>query len=353
MDKEMNYHDELNKKNILKLRELLSTLPPFCRQFFRGIEDTAATRTRIAYAYDIRIFFEFIHETNGVYKKMDIVDYPLSILDEIKREDIEEYMEYLSYYKKDGVEYMNDERGKKRKLASLRSFYNYYFRNEMISSNPASLVPLPKLHEKEIIRMEPNEVAVLLDEVEEGSGLTKKEMSYHRKTGTRDLALLTLLLGTGIRVSECVGLDLKDVDFDNQRLKVRRKGGYEDLVYFGEEVADALQNYLEERSRIIPLPGHEEAFFLSMQNRRLTVRSVENLVKKYTSRVTTVKKITPHKLRSTYGTTLYQETGDIYLVADVLGHKDVNTTRKHYAAMKDENRRKAARAVRLREEWED
>ena len=155
MDKEMNYHDELNKKNILKLRELLSTLPPFCRQFFRGIEDTAATRTRIAYAYDIRIFFEFIHETNGVYKKMDIVDYPMSILDEIKREDIEEYMEYLSYYKKDGVEYMNDERGKKRKLASLRSFYNYYYRNEMISSNPASLVPLPKLHEKEIIRMEP------------------------------------------------------------------------------------------------------------------------------------------------------------------------------------------------------
>ena len=207
--------------------------------------------------------------------------------------------------------------------------------------------------EKEIIRMEPNEVAVLLDEVEEGSGLTKKEMSYHKKTGTRDLAILTLLLGTGIRVSECVGLDLNDVDFDNQRLKVRRKGGYEDLVYFGEEVADALQDYLKERNRIIPLPGHEEAFFLSMQNRRLTVRSVENLVKKYTSRVTTVKKITPHKLRSTYGTTLYQETGDIYLVADVLGHKDVNTTRKHYAAMKDENRRKAAKAVRLREEWED
>ena len=178
-------------------------------------------------------------------------------------------------------------------------------------------------------------------------------MSYHKKTGTRDLAILTLLLGTGIRVSECVGLDLNDVDFDNQRLKVRRKGGYEDLVYFGEEVADALQDYLKERNRIIPLPGHEEAFFLSMQNRRLTVRSVENLVKKYTSRVTTVKKITPHKLRSTYGTTLYQETGDIYLVADVLGHKDVNTTRKHYAAMKDENRRKAAKAVRLREEWED
>lgn len=66
MAKEMNYHDELNKKNVLKLREILETLPSFCRQFFRGIEDTTATRTRIAYAYDVRVFFEFIHKTNGV-----------------------------------------------------------------------------------------------------------------------------------------------------------------------------------------------------------------------------------------------------------------------------------------------
>ena len=203
--------------------------------------------------------------------------------------------------------------------------------------------------EKEIIRLDVDEVALLLDEVEQGDKLTDKQKSYHAKTKTRDLALLTLLLGTGIRVSECVGLDIQDVDFDNQRLKVRRKGGYEDIVYFGEEVEDALYDYLEERERIIPLSGHENAFFLSMQNRRITVRSVENLVKKYASRVTTLKKITPHKLRSTYGTTLYQETGDIYLVADVLGHKDVNTTRKHYAAMQDENKRKAAKAVKLRE----
>ena len=140
MAKELNYHDEQNKKNILKLRELLAGLPSFCSQFFRGIENTTAARTRIAYAYDLRIFFEFLHENNSVCAKMEIVDFPLSILNEIGREDIEEYMEYLSYYVKDGVEYMNDERGKKRKLASLRSFYNYYFRNELISQNPAVLV---------------------------------------------------------------------------------------------------------------------------------------------------------------------------------------------------------------------
>ena len=123
------------------------------------------------------------------------------------------------------------------------------------------------------------------------------------------------------------------------------------MVYFGDEVAEALIDYLEnDRDYKMPEAGHEEALFISMKNMRLTTRSVERMVKKYTSNVTTLKKITPHKLRSTFGTNLYQETGDIYLVADTFGHKDVNTTRKHYAGMKDANKRKAARTLRLREE---
>lgn len=349
MKNSKNYHDEINRNNITRLRELMEELPSFCRTFFRGVEGTTASRTRIAYAYDLGIFFEFIRRNNPAYRNMEIKDFPLSLLDQIGREDIEEYTEYLSLYTKDGVEYTNDERGKRRKLASLRTFFAYFYNNELIQDNPTVKVPLPRLHEKEIIRLDPNEVAILLDQVEDGAKMTKSQLKFHKKTKVRDLALLTLLLGTGIRVSECVGLDLNDVDFDNLAIKVRRKGGYEDVVYFGEEVESALLSYLEERKHIIPQEGHENAFFLSLQNRRLAVRSVENLVKKYASLVTTTKKITPHKLRSTYGTTLYQETGDIYLVADVLGHKDVNTTRKHYAAMKDENKRKASRSVKLRE----
>ena len=157
------------------------------------------------------------------------------------------------------------------------------------------------------------------------------------------------MLGTGIRVSECVGLDIDDVDFKNNGIKIHRKGGYESIVYFGEEVEKALADYMQERQKIIPKEGNGNALFLSMQKKRMSVRSVENLVKKYSKLVTSIKNITPHKLRSTYGTTLYQESGDIYLVADVLGHKDVNTTRKHYAAQADERRRQAAKMVRLRE----
>ena len=192
-------------------------------------------------------------------------------------------------------------------------------------------------------------MAILLDQVEAGEKLTKSQLKYHEKTRLRDVALLTLLLGTGIRVSECVGIDIDDIDFDNNGLNIHRKGGYNTIIYFPDEVREALLDYLEQRKLTIPCEGHENAFFLSLQNKRISVRAVENLVKKYARNVTTLKKITPHKLRSTFGTNLYKESGDIYLVADVLGHKDVNTTRKHYAAQEDENRRRAARMVRLRE----
>lgn len=349
MENSKNYHDEQNNINTLRMREILSTLPPFCKQFFRGIQEYTSSRTRLAYAYDIRVFFEFMHSHNSICSKMEITDFPITILEQITREDIEEYLEYITYYIKDGKEYTNNERGKKRKLSALKSFYNYFFCMEIISSNPAALVPLPKLHEKEIVRLDVDEVAILLDQVEDGTKLTKSQLKYHNKTKIRDVALLTLLLGTGIRVSECVGLDINDVDFKNNGIKIRRKGGYETVIYFSEEVSEALHDYLEKRHHIIPLEGHENAFFLSIQNRRITVRAVENLVKKYASTVTSLKKITPHKLRSTYGTTLYQETGDIYLVADVLGHKDVNTTKKHYAAQEESRRRMAASAVKLRE----
>ena len=349
MKNSKNYHDEQNNINTLRMREVEATLPSFCKQFFRGVQEYTSSRTRLAYAYDLRVFFECLRSQNSVCSGMKITEFPLSVLDRITREDIEEYLDYITYYVKDGKEYSNNERGKKRKLSALKSFYNYYFRSELIKTNPAALVPIPKQHEKQIIRLDVDEVAVLLDQVEEGEKLTKNQLKYHNKTRLRDMALLTLLLGTGIRVSECVGLDINDVDFKNNGIKIRRKGGYEAVVYFGDEVAEALHDYLEKRHHVIPVEGHENALFLSMQNRRITVRAVENLVKKYASNVTSLKKITPHKLRSTYGTALYQETGDIYLVADVLGHKDVNTTRKHYAAIEDSNRRKAAKAVQLRE----
>ena len=348
----VTYREQTDIQNTLKLREVLKTLPSFCRDYFRAISPTTTTKTRISYAYDIRLFFQFLQENNASLKNTPMTDIPICVLDQVKAVDIEEYMEYLTVYT-DNEEKLktNGERGLKRKISALRSFYAYYYKHEMIQTNPSVLVDVPKIHQKSIVRLDADEVALLLDYIEHaGDTLTGQKRVYYEKTKERDLALVTLLLGTGIHVSECVGLDVEDIDFNNNGIKVTRKGGNEMVVYFGEEVERALKNYLTVREGITPVAGHEHALFYSTQRKRIGVQAVENLVKKYARQITTTKKITPHKLRSTYGTALYQETGDIYLVADVLGHRDVNTTKKHYAAMDDARRRQAAGAVKLRED---
>lgn len=353
MENKQTYHEHTDIENTLRLRQVLATLPPFCKDYFRAIDATTTAKTRISYAYDIRIFFQFLLETNPALKDKSMTDLTVQVLDQVKAVDLEEYQEYLKVYQNHNADKLetNGERGLKRKVSALRSFYAYYYKREMIETNPAVLVDVPKIHEKSIIRLDADEVALLLDHIEHaGDSLTGQKRVFWEKTKERDLAIVTLLLGTGIRVSECVGLDIEDVDFKNNGIKVTRKGGNEMVVYFGPEVEKALKAYLEVRENITPLSGHEHALFYSAQRKRIGVQAIENLVKKYAREITTTKKITPHKLRSTYGTALYQETGDIYLVADVLGHRDVNTTKKHYAALDDARRRQAATAVKLRED---
>ncbi len=344
----LSYHEQMDMRNIKKIRELQKDLPSFAGYFFRAMEIKKATNTRRNYAYDLNTFFYFLKTEHPLFKDKDIRTLPVSILDDLQPVDIEEYLSFLTYYEKDGQIFQNHEEGKARKLATLNTFFGYFHKKEMIRKNAPSVVDIPRVKEKNIIRMDANEVARLIDNIESGEKLTKQQKVWHERNKFRDLAIVVTLLGTGLRVTELVGLDISDLDFDNGALKVIRKGGGEDIVYFGEETEEMLRNYLEERLEMEPEPGHENALFISQKNTRITVRSVERLVKKYAS-TATVKKITPHKLRSTYGTALYQETGDIYLVADVLGHKNVNTTRKHYAAMKEENKRKAAKVVQLRE----
>lgn len=352
MAKQRNYHEQTTIDYTLRLRELLKTLPPFTQDFFRAIEPTTSIRTRLNYAYDLRVFFHFLMEVNPIYSQYTMDQFTLKDLDRIQPVDLEEYMEYLKVYTRDDDETMiNGEKGLSRKMSALRTFYAYFYKRQCIKTNPTLVVDMPKIHQKAIIRLDTDEVALLLDYVENaGATLSGQSLKYYQKTKNRDLAILTLLLGTGIRVSECVGLDLTDVDFKNNGITVTRKGGNQMVVYFGNEVRDALLNYIEgDRKAITPLSGHEQALFLSTQRKRMGVQAIENMVKKYAKAVTPNKKITPHKLRSTYGTSLYKETGDIYLVADVLGHKDVNTTKKHYADIDENRRRMAASAVKLRE----
>jgi len=349
------YRDEMDAKRILQIREITRSLPQACSDFLRSIAISTSSLTRLAYAIDLNTFFRFLHNERIAFSEKDMILMDDRDLEKLTRSDIISYTEYLTYYFRytddDSVPnkiYVNHELSIKRKLCTVRSFYDYLFKNQRISSNVTELVPLPKVHEKPIIRLSKDEMVRMLELSQSGDQLTDRQQKFQKITAKRDYAILSLFLGTGIRVSECVGMNIGDVDLENNAFVVTRKGGNQVVLYFPPEVADALADYMEEREKAETLPDHENALFLSLQRRRITQRAVQNLVKKYAAVAAPLKtKISPHKLRSTYATNLYHETGDIYLVADVLGHSSVDTTRKHYADMTDARRRMAAEHVHL------
>ena len=346
--KNENYYTRRNIQDIDKIAELLEQLPSFCEDYFLGVETRTSCQTRLKYAYDLRIFFDFLCKRK--YRNFDVLDLTLEHLEGVTHNDIEYFLSYLSHYRFNDKHLSCDERAKARKLSAVRAMFKYFFNKGMIEVDNAAKVPTPKLHDKEIIRLDVNEVSELVHIAETGNGLSKRASAYHSKTKIRDTAIVTLFLGTGIRISELVGLDNDSFDFSENSFLVTRKGGNQAILYFSDEVKYALQEYIAQKANDSKIPESENAFFLSMQYKRINVRSVEILVKKYSKLAAPLKKITPHKLRSTYGTNLYNKTGDIYMVADVLGHRDINTTKKHYAAISEETRRKAANLVKLRKD---
>lgn len=344
------YFAERNQTNILKLREIERTLPSFCSDYFVGIEQRTSPLTRLNYAYDFRTFFRYLSQNKFFGTEISAIT--LTMLDAVTATDIERYLAYFTLYRDaDGVLHENNEKAKARMLSSIRSLFKYFFNKDKLSANVATKVETPKLHDKEIVRLETNEVVQLLDTVENGNHLTRRQQAFHKRTAIRDTAILTLFLGTGIRISELVGLDVNDVDFATQSFRVTRKGGNRVILYFNDEVASALYDWIKQRPSWCE--EDETALFLSLQQKRIGVRAVENLVKKYAKPIAPLKPISPHKLRSTFGTNLYRETKDIYVVAEVLGHSDVNTTKRHYAAIGEDIRKSAAERVNLYAESED
>ena len=351
-----DYFKERERDVNMRLREIRDTLPEFCDEFFVGVEPQTTVLTRLGYAYDLRIFFDYLVKRVRAFKGMSADEITLPDLEKVTVTHLENYMEYLSLYEFDGKEFTNGDRGKARKISTVRSFFKYFFNKDKLSSNVAAKISLPKQREKEIVRLERHEIEKILNAAEEGEGMSTHQRKILLNTRARDVAILSLLLGTGIRVSECVGLNVKDIDFESNAFTVTRKGGSRAILYFNDDVKEALQYYVEgERKALLSrteklVIGDEDALFLSLQVKRICVRAVEKLVKKYAEVAAPLKRISPHKLRSTYGTELYRATGDIYMVADVLGHRDVNTTKKHYAAIEQDHRRIAAKAVTLRED---
>lgn len=344
-----NYYSERNNKNLETIEKLLEeSLPSFCGDYFLAIDSQTSTLTRLNYAHDLKIFFYFLQEKK-FRKSKSVKEFTLDDLETVTSNDVEYFLSYLSHYVYDEKEHACNERAKARKLSSVRAMFKFFFNKGYISVDNTAKVATPKLHEKPIIRLDSDEVFNIIETTESGQGLSSHQKFYHEKNKVRDSAILMLFLGTGIRISELVGLNNNDLNFKDNSFIVTRKGGNKAILYFDDDVAEALNRYLDYKEQNSDTNNSPTApLFLTNGKNRITVRAVENLVQKYAKIVSPLKKISPHKLRSTYGTALYKATGDIYIVADVLGHKDVNTTRKHYAAISDDNRRGVVGKVKLK-----
>ena len=351
MGKDSDFYKSKKKDQILRLREILSRLPGFAVDYIYSKELSTQTSTLISYGYDLLTFFSYLREANPIFSSIEIKDFTLDHLKNISSQDIVEYQRFLALNESDENPHENGVKAIARKMSPLRGLYKYHYIQKNIKENPMELVALPKLKkDKNIIRMNNYEVQAILNAISHGNEqMSPRQLAACKKTMKRDLAILTLMLGTGIRVSECNGLDITDIDLKVNTITIVRKGGGQDLLYFSDDIHDTLSDYIEsERVHINPVEGHENALFFSRLGKRMSVDAIEKLVKKYAKMVVPNKKITPHKLRSTYGTALYRETGDIRLVADVLGHENINTTIDYYAAIEDEHKKMAANAVNFK-----
>jgi len=331
----MTYRKETELKDVDKCDELLKDYPDELNKYIRSVEFITTPKTRLEYAKDIVKFYDYTAEVFDIETK----DVNIEILNKLNSDFFEDFLHYLRKYERNGRVYSNSDVSIKRKLSAIRSYFNFLFEKELISSNQILKIKPPKLRDKEIIRMNDDETSRFVKTVNQGTTFSKRQVAYHKKQAVRDMAICYLLLSTGMRVSELVGLDLQDIDMNDCSVRIVRKGGREASVWFSDEAAEFLRDYIEERKKIKTPDPDEKALFLSSRKQRISVGAVEVLVKKYARVSVPQKNITVHKLRSTYGTKLYEKTGDIYLVADNLGHNDISTTKKHYANLS--NRRKA------------
>ena len=333
------YRNQKDKTNNKKIDELLLEMPLFVEDFYYHLTAKgSSTNTIKSYLYEINVFLRFIQ---GILKISDIKSIEVTDLDRISITHIEIYISKSE----NGVDLSAS--AKRRKLSVLRHMYKYYISAESIKTNPTLNVGGPRIKEHDVIRLTDSQVKALLSCVKNQDGVTDRSKIYNRRMALRDLAIVTVLLGTGMRISELVGLNISDFDTtdpDRPCFHIIRKGGDSDTVYFVPQVLEAVSDYLDiSRKSLKPADG-ENALFISITGRRMGVAAVQKMMKKYCSAIDLPDNISPHKLRATFATAVYTDTKDIYAIKDALHHKSIDTS-KHYISGRTERLEKASKAA--------
>lgn len=268
-------------------------------------EKNLSTKTINAYEIDLNQFRLFIEEKKS-----------LCSIEEIGKEHIKDYIQHISYFKQKTV---------KRKMASLKAMFNYLEYEQDDFNNPFRKIKI-RLKEAQTLPtvMTIKEVKTILEFLYNEQNKNKQPEKYQYKAQIRNTAMVELLFGTGIRVSELCGLKAEDVDLKTNRIKVLGKGNKERIIQLCDsELKASLKNYFQMHKREIENSGY---FFTNRLKNPISTQSVRIMLKKSIEKIGLSKKITPHTFRHTFATLLLEENVDIRYIQNILGHSTITTT---------------------------
>lgn len=332
---------------IEKCLEIQNQMPRFLRDYFLYLKNAIAINSRLAYLTDLQFFLRYMVEESDLTDAKVMADITLEDFNRIKARDVNRFLgdyctRYLVETKHTKFIMENHNRALSRKKSSLSVLFKFLFRDELIDKNITdgfNPIKLPKPQPDAIKKLAIDEVATLFDAVENGSGLTKKELQYWEKTKLRDKAILMLFVTYGLRLSELQQLNLDSFNYSRGEFRIYRKRGKEVDMPINQSVEKVLKEYIKiERGTCL---DDDDPLFLSLQNKRMTVKSIRQLVKKYTSialGTSRDKGYSPHKLRATAASSLIEYGFSIYDVQSLLDHDNVTTTQLYAAHRKNVKR---------------
>ena len=301
--------------------EMIKNYPNYMKKYYLSLNGNTHM-TKYRYIQNICRFLDYYKEVNGI---------ELKNLKDIDSFDIEEYISSISYYDKDGDTKELTDTSKAPIYSSLSNFFEFLIRNEYINNNPFAngKIKRPRRKENDVVFLTPEEVAKVEANILNGCG-NARAIGKQRNWKYRDLLLFRIPVVNGLRIEALREININDINLKEMSIKVTEKGNINKKVYFDAKTKEYMLRWLNDR---IDLMTEEEynsckALFISSRKTRMCAQSIADIITKYTKTATS-KHITPHKLRSTCGTNIYQQTKDIYLVANVLGHKSTEPTKRY------------------------
>ncbi len=304
-------------------KEFRSEFPELIRKFanYKEVVQGCSQKTVTEYLFDLRTFSKYLYaDKNSIplvgeeFDNIDISGLDSDFYASVTSTDVYSFLSYV----KNGRDNKTDARA--RKLSAIKQFYKYCNSRIMVfENNPVANIEAPRQPKKLPKHLSVNECVDLLDSVTNDT---------ESKTRERDYCILTLFLNCGLRLSELCGIDTTDLDKDLKMMKVMGKGAKERIVYLNEACRTSLEAYLPKRMAEKTKVGSEKALFLSRLGQRISVKTVQWMVKKYLGEAgLEYKNYSAHKLRHTAATLMYQSGEvDVRVLKDILGHEQLNTT---------------------------